>query len=87
MKQVKAGYCEQCERYEDEIMRFSDDEKFRCSYCMTVEGLCQDCGEYIPFPDDDENGSYDMDFSPKYCNACNDAINNCQQCQPYIKID
>lgn len=68
-KQIKQGKCEQCGRDEDEIMRFSDDEKFRCSYCMTVEGLCQVCGEYIPIPDD-ENGDYDMNFAPSICEDC-----------------
>jgi hypothetical protein len=68
-KQVKSGKCKQCGRYEDEIMRFSDEEIYRCSYCMTVEGLCQNCGVYIPFPDD-ENGDYDMNFAPLLCDAC-----------------
>ena len=69
-KQIKQGKCEQCGRNEDEIMRFSDDEKFRCAHCMTVEGLCQVCGEYIPFLDDDENGDYDMNFAPSICDDC-----------------
>jgi len=69
-KEVKQGKCQQCERYEDQIMRFSETEKFRCSYCMRVEGLCQTCGEYIPFPDDDEDGYYDMDFAPSICDDC-----------------
>jgi len=65
-KQVKSGNCQQCERYEDEIMRFSYDEIFRCPYCMTVEGLCQKCGDYIPFPDDSE----EVDFAPSECDKC-----------------
>ena len=69
-KQLKSGICEQCGNYEDEIMRFSDNEKFRCSYCMSVEGLCQNCGEYIPLPDDDEDGSYDINFAPSLCDEC-----------------
>ena len=69
-KQLKSGKCEQCGRDEDEIIRFSDNEKFRCTYCMTVEGLCQNCGEYIPFPADDENGDYDMNFAPLFCDKC-----------------
>lgn len=69
-KEVNAGKCQQCSRDENEIMRFSKDEKFRCSYCMKVEGLCQNCGEYIPFPDDDENGDYDMNFAPSICDDC-----------------
>jgi len=69
-KTSKKGKCKQCGRMEDEVMKFSDDEIFRCAYCMTVEGLCQNCGEYIPFPDDDENGDYDMNFSPSLCKNC-----------------
>lgn len=69
-KEVKAGKCQQCNREENEIMRFSENEKFRCSYCMKVEGLCQTCGEYITFPDDEENGDYDMNFAPSICDDC-----------------
>ena len=69
-KQVKSGECEQCGRFEDEIMRFLEDKIFRCSYCMTVEGLCQNCGEYIPFPDDNEDGDRDMNFAPSLCDDC-----------------
>lgn len=69
LKQVKSGECEQCKRYEDEIMRFSDNEIFRCAYCMIVEGLCQNCGTYIPIQDQ-EDEDYDMNYAPSLCDDC-----------------
>jgi hypothetical protein len=69
-KETKSGKCQQCERLEDEIMRFSENEKFRCSYCMRVEGLCQNCGEYVPLQENDENCDYDMNFAPSICDDC-----------------
>lgn len=69
-KQVKSGTCEQCNRIEDEVMRFYDIEIYRCKHCMKVEGLCQSCGEYIPIPEDDENGDYNMNFAPSICDDC-----------------
>ena len=77
MKQTKEGHCEQCGRDEDEIMRFSDNEEFRCSSCMRTEGLCQECGEYIPFPDDDDY--YDMNFAPNLCDECEAKKNKTEQ--------
>lgn len=75
-KQVKSGNCEQCNRYEDEIMKFSDDEIFRCAHCMKVEGQCQNCGEYIPFPDEDDEDDplWQLDdssnYAPSHCLDC-----------------
>jgi uncharacterized Zn finger protein len=69
-KQLKSGVCEQCGNNENEIMRFSDEEIFRCSYCMTVEGLCQECGKYIPLQDSDDDDEYDMNYAPSLCERC-----------------
>lgn len=74
-KKTKSGKCEQCEREEELLISFGS-EKYRCSYCMTVEGLCQECGDYIPMPDpDDENDPLwkldnSPDFAPSVCLEC-----------------
>lgn len=64
-KETKKDHCEQCSNFTD-LMRFSNIEKFRCEYCMQTEGLCQNCGEYIPFPDDNQESN----FAPYYCDQC-----------------
>lgn len=69
-KEIKSGKCQQCDRNENEIMRFDEKDKFRCSYCMKVEGLCQTCGEYIPFPEKGDEGLEDMNFAPTICDDC-----------------
>jgi hypothetical protein len=69
-KEIKSGKCQQCEREEDVIIRFSENEKYRCSYCMKVEGLCQTCGEYIPFTEEGEEWFEDMNFAPSICQDC-----------------
>jgi RNase P subunit RPR2 len=68
-KRIKRGKCEQCGNY-DEIMSFGE-AKYRCSACMQIEGLCQECGEYILFPDnEDENDPLlELDDSSNYAPA------------------
>lgn len=74
-KKTKSGNCEQCENYYDEIMSFGE-EIYRCPACMQTEGLCQNCGEYIPFPDEDDEDDplWKLDdssnYAPTLCLEC-----------------
>lgn len=67
--------CEQCNQYADELFSFNGDIK-RCSDCMKVEGLCHECGDYIPLPDpDNENDPLwqlddSSDYAPTQCLCC-----------------
>jgi hypothetical protein len=76
MKEKKIGYCESCypndllDSYHDiipeetEVSRFSETDKYLCSYHHTTEGNCQECGNYIPLEQDD------MNFAPMFCSDC-----------------
>ncbi|MDH4127122.1 MAG: hypothetical protein OEV44_00100 [Spirochaetota bacterium] len=72
---ILCDVCEQCNQYADELFSFNGEIK-RCSYCMKVEGLCQTCGDYIPFPDpNNDNDSLwqlddSSDYAPTQCLEC-----------------
>lgn len=65
MKQIKESHCDQCGTYAT-VMRFADSTIFRCNKCMQTEGLCQSCGEYIPFLEDNQ----EPNFAPELCDIC-----------------
>ncbi len=67
--------CSQCENYNDKLYSFNNEPK-RCAYCMKSEGLCQKCGDYIPFPDDNDDDDPlhqlcdSSDYAPELCLEC-----------------
>ena len=65
--------CEQCNGFEEKTYQFNNDIP-RCEYCMSVEGLCIDCGNYIPFPEDENDElnilSDSSDYAPAMCLDC-----------------
>lgn len=73
-KKIKFAECEQCNNEED-LISFGL-EKYRCSECMRVDGLCQECGDYIPMPDhnNEDDPLYQLDdssdFAPNVCLEC-----------------
>ena len=73
-KEVKSGNCECCGNYEEEIIKFENSDKFLCYACLTVEGICHNCGDYIPFPEDEEDELNKLcdssDYTPELCLSC-----------------
>lgn len=72
-KKTKTGKCEQCGKEDDDLMAFENDI-YRCFDCMIIEGLCQDCGEYIPFLENENDLLIKLDnssdFTPSVCLEC-----------------
>lgn len=86
LKDTIIGTCTQCENEELDLIRFSENEPYLCDYCCRVEGICQNCGGYIPNPSDEERETEDemekyhkinesrSDYAPRYCFDCFDII-------------
>ena len=68
-KQTIEGDCDRCGEHFGEVMRFPGHSKYRCAECMQIDGICAECGEYMPIPDDDDEDS-ETNYAPSVCKKC-----------------
>lgn len=73
-KQGEWLQCDKCHGACKELFQ-PENEQMLCSHCMLELGLCQVCGEYIPFPEDENDELNDLsesttNYTPTHCLTC-----------------
>jgi hypothetical protein len=74
IKEIKSGHCDRCGNDEEEIIKFENSNELLCYECLTLDGICHKCGDYIPFPEDEHDELNilcdNSDYTPSLCLSC-----------------